>query len=244
MRNVIVTGGSRGVGLAIAQVLAGAGYRVLAVARERSAPLDAAIEAAAASRTGAIDFRPCDLADVGKLPSWVRALRAELGALYGLINNAAAGTAGMLGVMSDRDIENLVRLNALSPMVLTKYVLRSMMTAREGRIINIASIAASSGYRGLSVYSATKAALVGFTHSLAREVGPLGITVNAIAPGFMDTEMTAALDATRRRKIAERSSLGRLAEPMDVARGVEFLLGDGGRHITGTVLSIDAGGRA
>jgi 3-oxoacyl-[acyl-carrier protein] reductase len=128
--------------------------------------------------------------------------------------------------------------------VLTKYAARSMMTQRAGRIVNLASVTAITGYSGLSVYSATKASLVGFTQALARELGPLGITVNAVAPGFIKTDMTQELDAAQLDQIARRSALRRLADPLDVARSVEFLLGDGARNITGTVLTIDAGNTA
>jgi 3-oxoacyl-[acyl-carrier protein] reductase len=146
--------------------------------------------------------------------------------------------------MRDQDIQRLVQLNTISPMILSKYVVRSMMAQRNGRIINIASIVASTGYAGLSVYSATKASLIGFTRSLAREVGQLGITVNALAPGFVATEMTQELDESQRQQIARRSALKRMPDPIDVARSVEFLLGDGGRNITGTTLTIDAGNTA
>jgi 3-oxoacyl-[acyl-carrier protein] reductase len=129
-------------------------------------------------------------------------------------------------------------------MILSKYVVRSMMTQREGRIINVASIVASTGYSGLSVYSATKASLIGFTRSLAREVGQLGITVNALAPGFVATEMTQELNEAQREQIARRSAMKRMPDPIDVARSVEFLLGDGGRNVTGTTLTIDAGNTA
>jgi 3-oxoacyl-[acyl-carrier protein] reductase len=241
MDNVIVTGGSRGLGLAIATTLAGAGYRVIAVARSLSNELSAAARAAADRGVGAIEFRAFDLAEIGQIAAFVRAVRGDFGAIYGLVNNAGLGTAGVLGVMRDQDIERLIRLNTLSPIVLTKYVLRVMMTARTGRIINIASIVALTGYEGLSVYSATKASLIGFTQSLAREVGQLGITVNVIAPGFLDTEMTEQLDERQRGKIARRSALRRLAEPVDVARSALHLLGEGGRNITGIVLTIDAG---
>jgi 3-oxoacyl-[acyl-carrier protein] reductase len=146
--------------------------------------------------------------------------------------------------MPDKDIERVIRLNTLSPILLTKYVVRSMMTERSGRIINISSIVAATGYSGLSVYSATKASLVGFTRSLAREVGELGITVNAIAPGFIDTSMTEELSESHREQIARRSALRRMADAVDVARSVEFLLGEGGRNITGIVLTVDAGNTA
>jgi 3-oxoacyl-[acyl-carrier protein] reductase len=119
-----------------------------------------------------------------------------------------------------------------------------MMSERAGRIVNVSSIVAATGYTGLSVYSATKASLVGFTRSLAREVGTLGITVNAVAPGFVPTDMTGELTEEERERIARRSALKRLADPIDVARSVVFLLGDGGRNITGTILTVDAGNTA
>jgi 3-oxoacyl-[acyl-carrier protein] reductase len=249
--HVIVTGGSRGLGLEMVRVLAAAGYGVIAVARGPTPALEAAIAAcrdagagAAAGAVGAIQFRPFDLSKTTEIPGFVRSLRKELGPIYGLVNNAGLGTGGVLGNMLDADVETLVRLNTLAPILLTKYVLRSMMSERAGRIVNVSSIVAATGYTGLSVYSATKASLVGFTRSLAREVGPLGITVNAIAPGFVSTDMTGELSAEERERIARRSALKRLADPIDVARSVEFLLGDGGRNITGTILTVDAGNTA
>jgi 3-oxoacyl-[acyl-carrier protein] reductase len=244
MRNVIVTGGSRGLGLAIAQALASAGFRVIAVARSLGAELSAASRSALDEAKGAIEFRACDLSDLSAIAPLVRTLRKEFGPIYGLINNAGLGTSGLLAGMREKDILRLIQLNTASPIVLTKQVLKSMMTQREGRIVNVSSIVASTGYSGLSVYSATKAALLGFTYSLAREMGPLGITVNALAPGFIDTEMTQELTEPQREKIARRSALNRMPEPIDVARSVEFLLGEAGRNITGTVITIDAGNTA
>jgi 3-oxoacyl-[acyl-carrier protein] reductase len=142
------------------------------------------------------------------------------------------------------DIERLVRLNTVAPIVLTKYVARSMMLERAGRIVNVASVVALTGYSGLSVYSATKASLIGFTRSLAREIGQFDVTVNAIAPGFIDTDMTQELDEEQRAKIARRSALKRLPEAIDVAESVKYLLGDSGRNITGTVITVDSGNTA
>jgi 3-oxoacyl-[acyl-carrier protein] reductase len=119
-----------------------------------------------------------------------------------------------------------------------------MMSERAGRIVNVASIVGFTGYSGLSVYAATKASMLGFTKSLAREVGRLGINVNAIAPGFLDTDMTHGLKGEERERIVRRSALRRLAEIDDVTNAVEFLLGDGARNISGTVLTIDAGATA
>ncbi|WP_316226925.1 SDR family NAD(P)-dependent oxidoreductase [Bradyrhizobium sp. SZCCHNS3052] len=243
MHNVLVTGGSRGIGLAIARRLAGAGYDVIAVARRESDELRAAMAEFSASSAG-IHFRACDLSIVDELPAFVKSVRDEFGPLYGLVNNAGLGTEGLLATMHNSEIEALVRLNVLAPMILTKYVVRHMMAAGEGRVINISSIIASTGYKGLSVYGATKAAANGFTRSLAREVGKVGITVNAIAPGFIATELTQSMDEEQQRRIAGRSALRRLPETDDVAAMVEFLLGDGGRNVTGTVLTVDAGNTA
>ena len=244
MQNVIVSGGSRGLGLAMARTLSAAGYRVLALARKSTDELTAASRAAAEGGRGAIEFRACDLSELSQIAPLVKALRTDFGPIYGLVNNAGLGSSGLLSTMRDRDIERLIQLNTVSPILLSKYVVRSMMTQRAGRIINIASIVASTGYAGLSVYSATKASLIGFTRSLAREVGQLGITVNALAPGFIATEMTDELNESQRQQIARRSALKRMAEPIDVASSIEFLLSDAGRNITGTTLTVDAGNTA
>ena len=241
---MIVTGASRGLGLAIAETLAANGYRVLAIARSLTEPLQALIGAVAQAGRGAVQFHPFDLLDTTAMPQLVSRLRHELGPLYGLVNNAGLGTAGVLAMMRDEQIESLIRLNTLSPILLTRHVVRSMMSERAGRIVNISSIVATTGYHSLSVYSATKASLIGFTRALAREVGQLGITVNAVAPGFVDTEMTREMDAKQRQQIIRRSALRRLPEPADVAAAVEFLLSDRARNITGTTVTVDAGNTA
>jgi 3-oxoacyl-[acyl-carrier protein] reductase len=146
--------------------------------------------------------------------------------------------------MHNSDIEKLVRLNTLAPIILTKYAARAMMTGGGGRIINISSIVADNGASGLSVYAATKASLLGFTRSLAREIGKLGVTVNAVAPGFMMTEMTQSMNDAQRDKIARRSALNRLVDVEDVAHAVSYLMSDGARNVTGTVLTVDAGNTA
>ena len=242
MRNVVITGGSRGIGLSIARRLAGAGYNAIAVARRESPELTEAVRET--REAGALHFRSCDLSQIDALPAFAKSLRDAFGPIYALINNAGIGTEGLLATMRNSDIEALVRLNVLSPVILTKYVVRQMMADGEGRIVNISSIIASTGYNGLSVYGATKAAATGFTRSLAREVGKLGITVNAIAPGFIDTELTHNLSDEGRKRIAGRSALRRLPEADDVARMVEYLLGEGGRNITGSLLTVDAGNTA
>ena len=241
MRNVLVTGGSRGIGLATARRLAVSGYNVITVARRGSEVLRTAVREVGEDR---LHFRAFDLSEIEALPAFAKTLRDEFGAIYGLVNNAGLGTEGLLATMHNSDIEALIRLNVLSPVILTKYIVRQMMADGAGRIVNISSIIASTGYGGLSVYGATKAAAAGFTRSLAREVGKLGITVNAVAPGFIDTELTQTLSDEGRQRIIGRSALRRLPEADDVAAVVEFLLGEGGRNITGAVLTVDAGNSA
>jgi 3-oxoacyl-[acyl-carrier protein] reductase len=240
LRNIIVTGGSRGLGFGTATKLREAGYSVIAVARSVSEEIAAA--------AGALQFYPCDLADIDAIPPLVKNLRAEFGPIYGLVNNAGIGTSGVLANMRLADIERTVRLNTLSPIVLTKHVARAMMVdggkTGGGRIVNISSIVSATGFSGLAVYGATKASLLGFTKSLARELGPLGITVNAVAPGFVDTAMTDGLEGAQREQIMRRSPLHRLAEIEDVANAVAFLMSDAARNITGTVLTVDAGSTA
>ncbi len=151
MDNVIVTGASRGLGAAIAARLAADGFHVIAVARK---------EGAAAERITPVAF---DLADTAAIADFVRGLRQRYGPIYGLVNNAGLGTEGLLANMPDADIEALIRLNTLSPIVLSKYVVRGMMAQGRGRVVNMSSIIASTGFNALSVYAATKASLVGFT---------------------------------------------------------------------------------
>jgi 3-oxoacyl-[acyl-carrier protein] reductase len=243
-KNVIVTGGSRGLGLGIARKLAAAGYRVIAIARGESEQLTCAMREGKSGGQSSLVFKAFDLENFSAIAALVKELRKEFGSIHGLVNNAGLGTSGILATMHDSQIERLVRLNTLSPIMLTKYVVRAMMADGGGRIVNVASIVAFTGYSGISVYSATKASIIGFTKSLAREVGPLGINVNAIAPGFLDTEMTESLTGQQREQIARRSALHHLAEVDDVANAVEYLLSDKAKNITGTVLTVDAGNTA
>jgi 3-oxoacyl-[acyl-carrier protein] reductase len=244
MRNVIVTGGSRGLGLGIARKLTGAGYRVIALARKENPELQAAMQEAELANPGSFHFVPFDLVALEAMPDLVKSLRKNHGPIYGLVNNAGLSFDGALAMMPTSQIEQLVRVNTLSPMVLTKSVVRSMMADGGGRIVNLSSITAFTGYSGLSVYSATKASLLGFSRSLAREVGRMGINVNSIAPGFIDTDMTQGMKEEQRQQIERRSALKRLADLDDVANAVEFLLSDKAKNITGTVLTVDAGSTA
>jgi 3-oxoacyl-[acyl-carrier protein] reductase len=240
MANVIVTGGSRGIRFAIVQALARDAYTTIAIAgrkrrswRRRGSRLpNRSISCPSISITKA------------RIHELVRDLRERFGPNYGLVNNAGLGTEGILATMPEASIEKLVQLNVVAPLVLTKYVVRSMMNEGTGHIVNISSIVASTGYSGVSAYAATKAAMIGLTKSLAREVGRLGITVNAVAPGFLETELTADMTDEQRERVARRSALQRLADTTDVAEAVAFLVSEKGRNITGTVLTVDAGSTA
>jgi 3-oxoacyl-[acyl-carrier protein] reductase len=244
MHSILVTGGSRGLGLAIVRRLAGIGFRVFAVSRTETSQLSTAILASESNGAGSIHFVPFDLAHTEGIPDLIRNLRKEFGPIYGLVNNAGLGSDGVLALMHNSQIEQLIRMNTLSPIILTKYVVRSMIADGGGRVVNISSIVGFTGYKGLSVYAATKASLLGFTRSLAREVGKMGVNVNAVAPGFVDTDMTQDLTDEKRQQIVRRSALRRLTSVEDVANAVEFLLSDKANSITGTILTVDAGNTA
>ncbi len=237
-RPVVITGTSGGLGAAIARAVLAEGRTVVGVSRRE----------VGAESLGAtpLTYRHVawDLGDLDHLKALADRIIADHGKPFALVNNAAVGRDGLLPTMHNRDIEDVVRVNVTSPMVLTKYLVRPMLAARSGRIVNISSVVARTGYRGLSAYGATKAAMEGFTRSLARDLGPRGVTVNAVAPGFMETEMTGGLGAENLATIARRSALGRFADPSEVAAAVVLLLSDAGAGITGTVVTVDAGSTA
>ena len=240
MKTVVVTGATRGLGLVISRQAYNDGYRVIAVGRRLSDGLATLCE----QSSERVHFERYDFNDLSGIHKFAGGLTKKYGRLWGLVNNAAIGTDGVLATLHERDIAQALRVNVEAPIVLTKYLLRPMLINRGGRIINISSIIASTGFSGLSVYGASKAALIGFTRSLAREVGKANITVNAIAPGYMQTDMTAALQGDKLESIKRRSPLGKLATPEDVAYAATFLLDEKNAKVTGTTLTVDAGSTA
>lgn len=240
MKTVIVTGATRGLGAAIARRLLRDGYKVVTTGR---AETDDIVQMRAEHGT-AVVFEPLDLQATEGIAAFVKLVAKAHGPIFGLVNNAGVGLDGVLGTMHNSDIHRVMTVNAIAPMIMTKYVSRSMMIAGEGRIVNISSIIASTGFSGLAAYAASKASLEGFTRSLARELGRLNITVNAVAPGFMQTEMTGSLVGDKLESILRRSPLKRLASTDDAAGAVAYFLGKDGASTTGTVLTIDAGSTA
>ena len=235
---VVITGTSSGLGFATTKRLIAGGYRVVGVARRTVSATDLGVDASSYDH---IEF---DLKNISQIPELASTIIKQQGKPYALVNNAAIGTDGLLPTMHNSDIEGILDLNVLAPILLTKYLIRPMLEQREGRIINISSIVAKTGYRGLSVYGASKAAMEGFSHSLARDVGPRGVTVNCVAPGFVDTEMTASLGEDNLDRIKRRSALGRFPSSDEVAAGIEYLLSPSAAGVTGTTLTIDAGNTA
>ena len=240
MKNVLITGATRGLGLAIASRLVADGYTVIGIGRALSAEYQSLIDRTADAKAR---FHAYDLNDLVQIPYLIRSITKDVGPLYGLVNNAAIGLDGVLATMHPDDVTHMLRVNLEAPILLAKFACRSMLSRKEGRIINVSSIIATTGFNGLSVYGATKAGLIGFTRSLARELGRTNITVNCVAPGFMATDMTAGLKEDKLESIRRRAPLG-LAEPDDAAGAVAYLLSDDARRVTGTTVTVDGGGSA
>lgn len=240
MKNIIISGCAKGLGLEMSKMLAKADYNVIGVSRTPTKEYDDLI----LKHQQRVFFYQYDFANLKNISQLVKKITKEHGRIYGLINNAALGHDGVLATMHESDISSLLKVNIEAPILLTKYVSRSMLLNRKGRIINVGSIIGSTGFNGLSVYGATKSALGGFSKSLARELGKSQITVNTLAPGYMETNMTDGLIGDKLEKIKRRSCLGRLATIKDAASMTLFLLSNEGAGITGATLTVDAGSTA
>jgi 3-oxoacyl-[acyl-carrier protein] reductase len=233
----LVTGASRGIGKAIAQKLAQLGARVVGTATTDSgaASINAFLEP-----VGGRGLR-LDVTDADSVSSVVKQTGDEFGAVSILVNNAGITRDNLLMVMKDAQWEDIINTNLTSVYRMTKAVLRGMMKARKGRIINIASVVGLTGNPGQTNYSAAKAGMLGFTKSLAREIGSRNVTVNAVAPGFIDTDMTRELADEQRQALVAQIPLGRLGDVADVAAAVAFLAGPEASYITGETLNVNGG---
>lgn len=238
-RVVIVTGGSRGLGAGIVQSYLESGDRVATCAR--SVTDEVKVWQKDPDFADRFFFMPADLSNRDDADAFVKGVVDTWGHIDVLINNAGVARDGVLGTFSDDDIDTVIDLNLKGTFYVTRQVSRRMLARRSGTIVNISSIVGRSGYRGLAVYSATKAALDGMTRALARELGSRGITVNGIAPGYLRTEMSHGLDEEQLQQIVRRTPAGRLGDPDDIARACQFLTDPRNTYLTGQVLVVDGG---
>ncbi len=232
---VIVSGGSRGLGQAIVADLLAAGHHVATFSRSSTEFVSGL------SGQARFHFAAVDAEDMTALHRFVADIHARWGRIDGLVNNAGLAYDGVLALSSEEHISRMLNVNLRAAIILAKECTRLMLLQSSGSVINISSIIAERGFSGLATYAATKAGMIGFTRSLARELGPRGIRVNAIAPGYLETEMSASLDDSQRNQIIRRTPLGRLGTAADVVPLVRFLLADDSRFMTGQVLTVDGG---
>lgn len=240
----IVTGGSRGIGRAIACKLAHQGARVYLTSRTAEAAARTAREIAAeiSAETGEnVHGLACDSADPSACADLIKQVTAEAGRLDILVNNAGITRDNLIMRMKEEDWKSVFETNLHGAFYLSKAATRPMMKQRSGRIINITSVVGITGNPGQSNYAATKAGLIGLTKSLAKELGSRHITVNAVAPGYIQTEMTDAISDEMKQKLNDNIPLGRLGQPEDIADAVAFLASSAASYITGAVLQVDGG---
>jgi 3-oxoacyl-[acyl-carrier protein] reductase len=238
-RVALITGGSKGLGAGLVQAFLDAGYCVETCARTTTDTVRAWEEDPQYKER--FHFASVDVSDAAQAERFVKDTVARWDRLDVVVNNAGVAREGILGLFGDDALDQVVDLNLKGTVYVTRAASRAMLARRAGAIVNISSVVGLSGYRGLAVYGATKAALDGFTRGLARELGSRGITVNSVAPGYLRTEMSHGLDEAQLGQIERRTPLGRLGEPDDVARAVLFLTDPANRYITGQVLVVDGG---
>ena len=233
----LVTGASRGIGAAIADLLAAQGATVIGTATSDGGADAIGARLAAGGGHG----RRLDVTDAGASEALVDAVAKEFGAVSILVNNAGITRDNLLMRMKDEDWQAILDTNLTSVFRLSKAVMRGMMKARKGRIVSIASVVGVTGNAGQANYAAAKAGIIAFSKSLAKEIGSRGVTVNVVAPGFIQTDMTRDLPEASREALVSQIALGRLGEPSDIAQAVAFLAGPAGAYITGETLHVNGG---
>ena len=233
----LVTGASRGIGAAIADELAAQGATVVGTATSEAGAQAMGARLAAPGGHG----RVADVADPASVEALIDGIAKDIGAISILVNNAGITRDNLLMRMKDEDWQAILDTNLSSVYRTSKAVMRSMMKARRGRIINIASVVGVTGNPGQANYAAAKAGVIAFSKSLAREIGSRGVTVNVVAPGFIDTDMTRDLPEEAKKGLFDQIALGRFGEPADIARAVAFLAGPSAAYITGETLHVNGG---
>ena len=240
-RATIVSGGSRGHGLAVVEMLLARGDRVATFSRSGSAPLDTLV----AAHPGRLVEERLDAADSRAVRGFVDRTVAKFGRIDHCVASAAVANEGVLATTPDSEIEGMIAVNLRGVIVLVRECVRQMLVQDRlpgsPSVVMVSSVVATRGSPGLAVYAATKAGLEGFARSLARELGPRDIRVNAVAPGFLDTDLSASLSPENRGRIARRTALGRLGTPADVTGAIDFLTSPAAAFITGQVITIDGG---
>ena len=241
-RVIVISGGSRGLGLALVRHFLAAGNRVATCSRNRSKE----ISACEADPQFAPQFlyQALDAADAVALRNFVQATYDRFGRIDALINNAAVAHDGLLATLPEEQIDQMLQVNLRAALLLAKECSRLMLLSDGGTMVNISSIVGEHGFSGLATYSATKAGLIGMTRALARELGPRNIRVNAVAPGYLETELSKSLSPQQREQIVRRTPLGRLGRVEDVIPAVDFLLSPAGAFISGQVITVDGGATA
>lgn len=238
-RTALITGASQGIGRACALTLAKAGVRVALAARNEAKLADLAAEIRAGG--GSAEVFVIDMASEESIKAGAKAAVGQMGSIEILVNNAGITKDGLLLRMKRADWDSVIATNLTGTFLLTQALLSSMLKARWGRIVNVSSVVGETGQAGQANYAASKAGLIGFTKSLARELASRGITANAVAPGYIETAMTAVLDEQQREAMLGQIPLGRAGTEQDVANAVRFLASDEAAYVTGHVLDVNGG---
>ncbi|HEY1750195.1 MAG TPA: SDR family oxidoreductase [Caulobacteraceae bacterium] len=233
----VVSGGSRGLGLDVVRAFLTSGYRVATFSRASSVEL-AQLEA---SHPDQLVWRSIDARDSAALAAFVTEVGRSWGGVDILVNNAGVAADGMLTLMASAEIDSTVATNLNSAVHLTQACAKWMIRAGRGAIVNVSSVNGVRGHSGVAVYSATKAAMDGVTRALARELGPRGIRVNSVAPGYFESDMVKSLDAAALQRIIRRTPLGRLARVSDITNVIQYLVSDAAAFLTGQIIVVDGG---